>query len=393
MSALSQAIRNRRWRQARLLIEAGFDINRRSPTEKRTALMEVCFLDDEDKALGLAKKLLQSGAELGFQDAQGLTALSYACILKRRKLVSLFLQAVDYNLNAIDRDGNTALFHSITVGDLSIVETIVQKLKHYDLSVDTQNHKGETPLIHALKIGNIQCADCLIQKGKASVEICDLEQFKSAKQWKKELQRKGKRIISALHSAEGKKGDEQKKIKRKTRKTVSAKPTTVCTLPTIKDNTDTKTVRPFTAPGLLPVSDFFTPCSPVQEELLHLYGIYNQQRTSSYRRGYKFAPKPIKKIAPLEEEIVDKESLNRGETPQEQGKARMSFAQVNELSSKIKGLQRSARNRKSTASPASSDGRAISGKKSASFTKLLGKGESKEFTVPETASSFPNESN
>ena len=91
MSALSQAIRNRRWRQARLLIEAGFDINRRSLTDKRTALMEVCFLDDEDKALGLAKKLLQSGAELGFQDAQGLTALSYACILKRRKLVSLFL--------------------------------------------------------------------------------------------------------------------------------------------------------------------------------------------------------------------------------------------------------------------------------------------------------------
>lgn len=392
MSALSQAIRNRRWRQARLLIEAGFDINRRSLTDKRTALMEVCFLDDEDKALGLAKKLLQSGAELGFQDAQGLTALSYACILKRRKLVSLFLQAVDYNLNTIDRDGNTALFHAITVGDLSIVEMIVQKLKHYDLSVDTQNHKGETPLIHALKIGNIQCADCLIQKGKASEEICDLEQFKSAKQWKKELQRKGKRIISALYSAEDEKEDEQKK-KRRTRKTVSAKPTTVCTFPPIKDNTNTKNVRPFTAPGLLPVSDFFTPCSPVQEELLHLYGIYNQQRTSSYRRGYKFAPKPIKKLPPLEEEIDDKESLGCGETPQEQGKARMSFAQVNELSSKIKGLQRSARNRKSTASPASSDGRAISGKKSASFNKLLRKGESKEFTVPETASSYPNESN
>ena len=118
MTALSQAIRNKRWRQARLLIEAGSDINWKGQN-KRSVIMEVCFLDDEEKALGLAKMLLKNGADLNFQDEQGLTTLSYACILKRKKLVALFLQYVDYDLNAVDRDGNTALFHAITVGDIS----------------------------------------------------------------------------------------------------------------------------------------------------------------------------------------------------------------------------------------------------------------------------------
>ena len=388
MSAVSQAIRNKRWRQARLLIEAGSDINRRCQTDKRTALMEVCFLDDEDKSFGLAKMLLENGAELGFQDAQGLNALSYACILKRKKLVPLFLQFVDYNLNAVDRDANTALFHAITVGDLSIVKMLVQKLKHYDLSVDTQNHKGETPLIHALKIGNIQCADFLIQEGKASLEICDFEQFKTAAQWKKELQRKGKRIISEFYTVEDKPKGEEKKT-RKIRKSVSAKPIKVCTFPEISDNKNPKKVRPFTAPGTLPALGFFTPCTPVQEELLQLYGIYHQQTTTSYRRGYKFAPKTVKKLPPLEEEVDDKESAE--ETPQEQGKTKMNFAQLNELNTRIKSLQKSVKNRKNTSSPASSEERAKSGKKKNSVTRLLRKRDSKEFTVPETSS--PHENN
>jgi len=67
MTALSLAIRNKRWRQAKLLIEAGSDINWRDQS-KRTPIMEVCFLDDEDRAFGLAKMLLENGAKLDFQD-------------------------------------------------------------------------------------------------------------------------------------------------------------------------------------------------------------------------------------------------------------------------------------------------------------------------------------
>ena len=191
MTALNLAIGNKRWRQAKLLIEAGSDINWRGQN-KRTPIMEVCFLDDEDGAFGLAKMLLENGAKLDFQDEQGLTALSYACILKRKRLVTLFLQFVDYDLNAVDKDANTALFHAITVGDLSIVKMIVKKLKYFGLSVDTLNNKGETPLIHALKIGHVQCADVLIEEGKASLEVRDMKQFKSAAQWKKEMLQNGK---------------------------------------------------------------------------------------------------------------------------------------------------------------------------------------------------------
>lgn len=380
MTALSQAIRNKRWRQARLLIEAGSDINRRAHN-KRTAIMEVCFLDDEEKALGLAKMLLENGAELGFEDEHGLTALSYACILKRKKLVALFLQYVDYNLNAVDRDANTALFHAITVGDLSIVKMIVEKLKYYGLSVDTQNNKGETPLIHALKIGHSQCADVLIEVGKASLEVCDKEKFKTAAQWKKEMQRKGKRIISPFYNVDNMQKVAEKPT-QKLRKTVSAKTIKVCLFPEIVEKKKAKKDRPFTAPDRIVVPDFFTPCTPVQEHLLRLYGIFNQQTTSSYRKGYKFVPKPVKTLPPLAEEGAEGITV---ENPPDQGKTKMNFAQINEINTRIKGLQKAVKNRKNTTSPLNntntagsplnSEGSVKSGKRK--IAKLR-KGESRE---------------
>lgn len=388
MTALSSAIRNKRWRQARLLIEAGSDINWRNQN-KRTPIMEVCFLDDEERGFGLAKMLLENGAKLDFQDEQGLTALSYACILKRKKLVTLFLQFVDYNLNAADQDANTALFHAITVGDLSIVKTIVKKLKYYGLSVDTLNNKGETPLIHALKIGHAQCADVLIEEGKASLEVRDMEQFKSAAQWKKEIQQNEKRVISAFYTV-GNKPKVEEKLARKLRKTLSAKTMKVCSLPEIVDKQKQNKDRPLTAPDRIVVPDYFMPCTPVQEDLLRLYGIYNQQTSSSYRKGYKFAPKPVKILPPLAEGV---EEGNEDSSVSEHEKSKMNFAQINEINSRIKGLQKAAKTRKNTgsplsgrntaSSPPSSEGRVKSGNKR--IAKLTRKGDSRESVVSEVS--------
>lgn len=257
---------------------------------------------------------------------------------------------------------------------------LVKKLKYYDLSVDTQNHKGETPLIHALKIGNIKAADLLIQEGKASLEICDFEEFKSAAQWKEELQPKEKRIVSGFYRVENKQKEEEKPA-RKLRKIVSAKPTNVCSLPQINESKKTNKGRPFTAPGIIQVSEFFTPCTPVQEELLQLYAIYNQQTTSSYRKGYKFTPRAVNKLPPLEEEFEDEGNLE--ETSSEQGKTKMNFAQVNELNTKIKGLQKAIKSRKSTSSPANSEGSAKAGRKK--IISLPRKGEIKESVISQTS--------
>ncbi|XP_068748030.1 ankyrin repeat domain-containing protein 36C-like [Montipora capricornis] len=353
MTALSQAIRHKRWRQARLLIEAGSDINQRCQADKRTALMEVCFLDEEGKALGLAKMLLENGADLGFQDAKGLTALSYACILRRSQLVHLFLRFVDYNLNAVDRDANTPLFHAITVGDLSVVKMLIKKLRYYDLTVDTQNHKGETPLIHALKIGNIEAAELLIREGKASLQICDLEEFKTAAQWKKEVQQKDVQIISAFYSIENEQ-NEQTNSARNLQKTTSAKPLKFCSFPEMSEAQTFNTGRPLSAPGIIQVSDFFSPCTPIQEELLQLYKIYNQQWTSSYRKGYKFTPRAIRRVSPLEE-TVEIEEISE-DILSEHGKSKMNFEHVSEVSTTIRGLQKAIKNtRKNSLSPANSD--------------------------------------
>ena len=340
MSALIRAIQNKRWRQARLLIEAGSDINWRGENNK-TTLMEVCLLDDELKAFGLAKMLLQKGAKLNFQDANGLNALSYACLLKRNTLVDLFLEFIDYDLNAADKNENTALFHAITVGALSIVKTLVRKLKYYGLSVEITNSKGDTPLIHALKMGRTHCADVLIQEGKASLETRDMVHHKSAAQWKIELQRKGKPNVPPLFVENKQNNQNEQKSTRKVRKTVSAT-TTKSSLPRAITGEKTQFKnRPFTAPDRIPVSDFFKPCTPVQDDLPRLYAIYNQQTTSSYRKGYNTKPLTAKKLPALTEKIsledYDETSLEYGS-----GKTKINFTKVKDLRTRLKRLHKAA---------------------------------------------------
>ena len=355
MTALTRAITHRHWRQAKLLIEVGSDVNWRGEN-KRTPLMEVCFLDNEQKAAGLAKMLLENGANLGLVDEQGLTALSYAILLKRGILFSLFTEYVDFDLNFADLEGNTALFHAITVGNPKVVKVLVQKLKHYGLSVDTINRKGETSLIHALKLGRLECADILIEEGKASVEVRDLEQHKSALEFRKELQLGRKRFLASSFALL----DQRQTIKPKTPRKLRSISSATCkqngaTLPKITSSKiRPNKCRPFTAPERIFVSDFFKPCTPIKEDLLRLYSIYNQQVSASYRKGYKHVP--LKKLPTLTEQTFEEEEHEKKEE-QENEKSEVS----NNISTKIKGLAKLSKNKRlqgqsSSSSPSQSSG-------------------------------------
>lgn len=333
MSALMQAILQRRWRQARLLLESGCNVNGRG-CNGRTPVMEMCFVDDEAKAAGLAKVLLEKGANLDLKDNEGRTALSSACLLHKNRLFHLFIKAIDFDLNASDHEGNTALFHSITAGDVHVVKQLVAKMLHYGVKIDVLNKKGETPLIYALKLKKREIAEVLIRQGKASLEARDLEFQKSASEWRDELNpRKTKRQIPSAYFRKNRTENKDVQRKAKLKKTGSAK-AQVIESRAVGARTVLK-VRPATAPERILVPRFFKPSTPVKKNLGKLYMIYNQQTTGSYRQGYK----PVRYKEPKFDETSkgDRKSSSR---------SRVSFNQVNELSIRLQGMYKNAAHKK-----------------------------------------------
>ena len=186
MSALVTAIREKRFRQVKLLIDIGVDVNARHSASRETALMELCRLEQEAKAARLTKLLLDQGAKIGLKDASGMTALSHACRLGREQLVSQMIdEAHDFDLNSADNNGNTALHFAALSGNFAVLNLMIRALKKFKLSVDKVNKKGETALICASKSGNFFLARILISEGKASKGARDNVAFKTADEWGK----------------------------------------------------------------------------------------------------------------------------------------------------------------------------------------------------------------
>lgn len=329
MNALAQAVHERRWQQAKLLIDIGCSVNGKGDNG-RTPLIEMCFVDDQKKAAALTRVLLEKGADIGARDDDGRTALSNACLLHRTKLFPLLIKFVDFDLNSADNDGNTALFHAITAGDVWIVKELLAKVLHFGLKVDLLNKKGETPLIYALKSKKLDIAEVLINDGKASLEVRDLEFQKSASQWKEEVAMEtnvSSNFLPLLIIKSSSVGKRKSQLESQTTKTSSAKP--------YKERSNVLPIlpaRPATAPDRIVVPDLLRPCVPIKTSLAKLYMIYNQQTTGSFRYGYK----PVKYKALKRDQMQDQRPSKFG----------VSFNQVNELTMKLQGLYKDSVKRK-----------------------------------------------
>lgn len=274
MAALNSAIREKRFTQVKLLLDIGVDINRRD-SEMRTALMQLCFLEDETKAAKYAKILLQRGAKVGLKDKNGLTALSHACKRGQEQLVSIMLEeASDFDLNSQDKQGNTALHYAALSGNFVVLNLLLSKLKRFKLSVDKLNKKGETPLIVASKSGNFFCARILISEGKASKGARDYVEFKTADEWG--------RTKESLRSAS--KSPLFRVMQLPPRSSIDS------TRGSLNDHLSSKQSnnRPNTAPGnLLSQANE----KSHRDNLRDLFRVYEGHVSSAFRRGVK--PRPM----------------------------------------------------------------------------------------------------
>ena len=259
----------------KLLLDIGVDINRRD-SDMRTALMQLCFLEDEAKAAKYAKILLQRGAKVGLKDKTGLTALSHACKRGQEQLVSIMLEdASDFDLNSQDKQGNTALHYAAMSGNFVVLNLLLSKLKRFKLSVDMLNKKGETPLIVASKSGNFFCARILISEGKASKGARDFVEFKTADEWGKTKE--------SLRSASKSPLFRVMQLPPRSSIDSTSRGSLNNHLPSKKSND-----RPNTAPGnLLSQANE----KSHRENLRDLFRVYEGHVSSAFRRGVK--PKPI----------------------------------------------------------------------------------------------------
>ncbi|XP_033115178.1 uncharacterized protein LOC117115466 [Anneissia japonica] len=180
---LHAAIRKGMYNDVRTIIFSGYRvINIRDP-ERRTPLSVCCFIEQEDWAVGIARMLLENDAKVGLTDRQGRNALIHACIYQRSQLVSLFLKAIDFDLDHRDRFGNTALFYASSTGNTEIVSALVDKMLKFKLGVDQVNRWRMSALMEACRLGHIHCANLLMSEGKASTDLRDKILGKSAQEW------------------------------------------------------------------------------------------------------------------------------------------------------------------------------------------------------------------
>lgn len=277
MAALNVAIRDKRFTQVKMLLDIGIDVNKRDSGMK-TALMQLCCLEDEAKAAKYVKIFLERGAKVGLKDKDGLTALSHACKLGQEQLVSIMLEeASDFDLNAQDKQGNTALHYAAMSGNFVVLNLLLSKLKRFKLSVDTLNKKGETPLIVASKSGNFFCARILVSEGKASKGARDYVEFKTADEWG--------RTKESIRSAS--KSPLFRVMQLPPRSSLDSQGRG-----SLNDNSSAKQnniKRPNTAPGNL-----FSQTSEKshRENLSELFRVYEGHVSSAFRRGVK--PRPIR---------------------------------------------------------------------------------------------------
>ena len=191
MAALVKAIEQKRFKQAKLLLQLGDNVNQQEKLSGKTPLLAVCFIEDEHLACRITKKLLHRGADVCLQDAQGMSPLMQACKLGKEKLAKVLIQSDECDFGATDITGNTALIHSVDAGNPRITKALTEAMNIYDVrAADKPNKKGETPLIRAMKLKQKACREVLLSDGKASPHARDFDLKLNAREWESYLKEK-----------------------------------------------------------------------------------------------------------------------------------------------------------------------------------------------------------
>lgn len=152
----------------RELVDNGSNVNERD-LEARTPLILCAVIEDEKFALSAARMFIENGAKIWLRDKTGKNALMAACLNEREALIEVLLQSLDFNLNAQDKFGCTALHHCAMCGNESITKLILNRLLRYELPIMVVNNNNKTPVDCALELGYFKCAEAISEDAKFQI--------------------------------------------------------------------------------------------------------------------------------------------------------------------------------------------------------------------------------
>ena len=182
-TAVHQAVLDGRLHQVRLLVnKQGLNVDSKD-VFGRTPLMLACMLENEEDGFKMVKIFLKADAFVNVLDSMNRSALSYACMKGRAKIVAKLLSEDILDINFADNDGNTPIHYASLCGNPDVVKMMTDVLVRVGLSVDGRNQNGYTPLLLASKYGHYASAYILLTAGQASPMLRDNEFFLNAHEW------------------------------------------------------------------------------------------------------------------------------------------------------------------------------------------------------------------
>lgn len=101
---------------------------------------------------------------LTYTRTSGETVLLWAA-LHNREATFKFLLERGADMSIHDKDGDTALHHLATKGNLPLLTLLQHRQLQYSHKIDIRNDKGETPLLCAVQAGNEEAVDQFLQAG------------------------------------------------------------------------------------------------------------------------------------------------------------------------------------------------------------------------------------
>ncbi|XP_076308014.1 uncharacterized protein LOC143223657 [Tachypleus tridentatus] len=166
--ALFDAIQNRRYRQALLLVEAGVDVNSRNERGETPLMCTSIYVEECKNRAKLGQLFLNAGADPNIQDWQGLTALMHAVIRDQTDMVLLILENNKTSPGIQDMEGNTALMYAATRGHANVISIFINTFKHQRraLHLGHKNNQGLTALQLASKNKHDSCVRLLTREAQ-----------------------------------------------------------------------------------------------------------------------------------------------------------------------------------------------------------------------------------
>ncbi|XP_013773491.1 ankyrin repeat domain-containing protein 34C-like [Limulus polyphemus] len=166
--ALFDAIQNRRYRQALLLVEAGVDVNSRNERGETPLICTCTYVEECKNRAKLGQLFLNAGADPNVQDWQGLTALMHASIKGQTDMVLLILENNKTEPGIQDMEGNTALMYAATRGHANVISIFTNTFKHQRraLHLGQKNNQGLTALQLASKNKHDGCVRLLTREAQ-----------------------------------------------------------------------------------------------------------------------------------------------------------------------------------------------------------------------------------